>query len=319
MSDAIRLDDAVMQQALAWHIRLRDADDAAWAEFTDWLELSPDHNAAYDQVALADADIGALLAQAEFPAAPVDQPLAANDDAPVTGAPAFWRWGALAASLVLGLFLATQMLMSGADPYTVTTAPGEQREIALADGGTVMLNGDSEIVLDHDNPRLAELLSGEAHFTVVHDASDPFVVTVGESRLVDVGTVFNVLRENEELTVEVSEGAVRYEGAETVDLAAGDALHQNADGSLSVATAAVETMGGWVDGMLVYENEYLFEVTSDIARAKGIEIIIAPELARQRFSGVIQIDGDSEVMRPRVADLLGVTIDSTTSGWTVHR
>ena len=43
-----------MEQALAWHLRLRDADETAWEEFTAWLERDPAHNAAYEEVATRD-------------------------------------------------------------------------------------------------------------------------------------------------------------------------------------------------------------------------------------------------------------------------
>src|SRR5690606_15500656 len=117
-----------------------------------------------------------------------------------------------------------------------------------------VVNGGTHIVLDREDERIAELVRGEAHFTVVHDAADPFIVTVGESRLVDIGTVFNVVRQDEDLRVAVAEGAVRYEGQESVELAAGQAMHRMADGRIEVIRQPVGAIGGWVDGMLVYDR-----------------------------------------------------------------
>lgn len=311
------LDDAVMQKAIAWHLRLRDADVADWEEFTGWLESDPAHNAAYEAVSARDSALGQLLEEARFPD---EKPVPANDldDVPMQNESRGWRWMALAASLALGVFIATQALLPGNDRYTITTNPGEVQSLTLADGGTVDINGGTEIVLDRGDPRFAELVSGEARFSIVHDASDPFIVTIGESRLVDVGTVFNVVREGEELRVDVAEGAVRYEGQETVDLAVGDRMLRHSDGTITLTDHPIEAMGGWVYGMLVYENAPLVQVTADIARATGIAITIDPAVGQPRFSGVLQVNGSPELVRARLEDLLGLTVENDAAGWTIH-
>ncbi|TIX51115.1 FecR family protein [Alteraurantiacibacter aquimixticola] len=306
-----------MEQALAWHLRLRDGDEAAWEEFTAWLESDPAHNAAYEEVAARDAALDSILQEANFAAPDNMHPAAANDEGPPPASKG-WRWLAIAASLVLVAMLAAQLLTSGSDRYVVATSPGETRTIALSDGGQIVVNGGSEIVLDHEDARFAELVAGEAHFTVVHDASAPFVVTVGEDRLVDIGTVFNVLREDGELHVAVAEGAVRYEGGRNVELDAGEAMRLGADGNIQVSTLPVEAIGGWVDGMLVYDATPIGELAADIERSTGIAIALDPELEGRSFSGVIQTTGDDAALRGRLQDLLGVTVDSDETGWTLR-
>jgi len=173
-------------------------------------------------------------------------------------------------------------------------------------------------VLDRKDERIAELVRGEAHFTVMHDAADPFIVTIGESRLVDVGTIFNVVRDGEDLRVAVAEGAVRYEGLESVELAAGQALHRMTDGRVVVTRQQVDAIGGWVEGMLVYDRAPLADIAADHTRTTGIAIDLAPGLEQRRFSGVIQTRGDSASLRDRVAAVLGLTVDATEAGWTVQ-
>jgi transmembrane sensor len=152
----------------------------------------------------------------------------------------------------------------------------------------------------------------------MHDAADPFVVTVGESRLVDVGTVFNVVRHGKDLRVAVAEGAVRYEGQKSVELAAGQAMHRMADGRIEVTRQRVEAIGGWIGGMLVYERAPLADVAADLTRTTGIAIDLAPGLEQRRFSGVIQTRGDTAALRDRVAAVLGLTVDANEAGWTVQ-
>jgi transmembrane sensor len=308
--------EAIADQALAWHLRLRDASADEWREFAAWLTQDPAHNDAYEAVALRDAQLDGVLAQARFPetATSAQSDLQEGQAAP----PNRLRWLALAASVALAVFLSVQFLALGADSYAIETKPGETRTIALADGGTIVVNGGSHIVLDREDDRIAELVRGEAHFTVTHDAADPFVVTIGESRLVDIGTVFNVVRDGEDLRVAVAEGAVRYEGQRSVELAAGQAMHRMADGQIEVARQEANAIGGWVDGILVYDRAPLADVVADLTRTTGIAIDLAPGLEQRRFSGVIQTRGDPAALRDRVAAVLGLTVDANEAGWALR-
>jgi transmembrane sensor len=316
VSDERTSGEAIEAQALAWHLRLRDADADEWQEFTTWLARDPVHNDAYEAVALRDAEFDVVLAQASFPesATHVQSEAHYGHAAPLNRL----RWLALAASVAIAVLLSVRFLTPGVDSYAIETEPGETRTIALADGGAIVVNGGSHIVLDRNDQRTAELVRGEAHFTVTHDAADPFVVTIGESRLIDIGTVFNVVRQGDDLRVAVAEGAVRYEGQERVELAAGQALHRMADGRIEVTRQQVSAIGGWVDGTLVYDRAPLADVAADLTRTTGIAIDLAPGLERRRFSGVIQTRGDPASLRARVAAVLGVTVDANEAGWTIR-
>jgi transmembrane sensor len=308
--------EAIADQALAWHLRLRDADADEWREFTAWLTQDPAHNDAYEAVALRDAQFDEVMAQARFPEPATSAQSDAQDGQ--TAPPNRLRWLALAASVALMVFLSVRFFTPNADLYAIETKPGETRTIVLADGGTIVVNGGSHIVLDRKDERTAELVRGEAHFTVMHQAADPFVVTIGESRLVDIGTVFNVVRDGEDLRVAVAEGAVRYEGQKNVELAAGQAMHRMADGRIEVIRQQVSAIGGWVDGMLVYDRAPLADVVADLTRTTGIAIDLAPGLEQRRFSGVIQTHGDPAALRDRVAAVLGLTVDANEAGWAVR-
>lgn len=316
MSDERLSSDAIEQRALAWHLRLRDADADEWREFTAWLAQDPAHNLAYEAVAFRDEQFDGVLAQARFPEPATDAQSDVEDGQ--VAPPNRLRWLALAASVALVVVLSVRFLAPSADTYAIETEPGETRTIALADGGAIVVNGGSRIVLDRDDERTAELVKGEAHFTVTHDAADPFVVTVGDSRVVDVGTVFNVVRQGEDLRVAVAEGAVRYEGSKSVELAAGQAMHRMVDGRIEVTRQEVGAIGGWVDGMLVYDRAPLAEVAADLTRTTGIAVDLAPGLEQRRFSGVIQTRGDAASLRDRVAAVLGLTVDANEAGWTVR-
>lgn len=315
----IRLDDELVHdQAIAWHLAVEQDDFAEWEGFTAWLEADSRHNAAYEAVVDGDAALARLADLAPAKPAASDRQ-AANDE---SSAPRSWRSSRLAA-----LAATVALVASGAwitygrldGLYTVTTPPGETRTLALADGTRIALNGATQLVLDKHDPRFAELKSGEAKFSVRHDADDPFELTVADQKIVDVGTVFNVQKTSRAVRVEVAEGAVRYEdGQVRLRLNAGDTLQASGD-NIVEATRPVEAIGTWTQGRLVYRDSPLVEVVADLSRARGISMELGPNLAHQTFTGVIQLDGDAETVRKRLTQLLGLKVSDTSDGWSISK
>src|SRR5690606_10369715 len=74
------------------------------------------------------------------------------------------------------------------------TGRGENTEIILPDGSTVLLNADSRLSWNRDfTDSLREIhLTGEAFFEVVRDTLRPFVVHTGDMDVTVLGTTFNV-------------------------------------------------------------------------------------------------------------------------------
>lgn len=311
-------DDPIHEQAIAWHLAVEAPDFDDWDGFTAWLEADPRHNVAYEAVADADAVLARI---ADFvPARHLAPELhAANDEGTALPQRRILRLAGLAATISLlaaGSWFGYARLDGR---YTVTTPPGETRTLALADGTRIALNGATQLVLDKHDPRFAELKSGEAKFSVRHDPADPFELTVADQKIVDVGTVFNVQKNARAVRVEVAEGAVRYEdGQVRLRLGAGDTLQASGEGIVE-DTRPVAAIGTWTQGRLVYRDQPLVEVAADISRARGIAIELGPNLAHQSFTGVIQLDGDTETVRKRLAQLLGLKVSDTSDGWSISK
>lgn len=310
-----RIDPRIEDEAIAWHIRLAQGEEDAWDRFVEWLEADPRHNDAYEAVADRDSELDGVAREM---AAGED----ASEDAQVAVAPLraglsrARRWS-IAASLVLLAGSAWVGYGRLDDSYEVTTQAGEMRRFALADGTRVAMNGGTRLVLHRHDPRSAQLLGGEARFIIHHDADRPFTLEADGQRIVDVGTVFNVRKTARALSVEVAEGAVRFESGEVrLRLNAGDTLEANAQ-TLKEGSRPVSAIGSWVEGRLVYRDRPLPEVSVDLSRALGIAIDLAPDVSPRTFTGVIQLDGDDEAVRARVARLLGLRVDKTADGWTI--
>jgi transmembrane sensor len=303
--------DPIDTQAIAWHICLRDGGDDDWARFAQWLEQDPRHAAAYDHIAAADHDLEALLPDLRFHEA-------ANDDAPPV-TPRRWRWpvigGAVAAALVLAL-----TLRPGADRYDVVTGPGEHRLIALDTGTQVELNGATRMTFDHKNPRFAELHGGEALFHVRHDAARPFALTVAGRSVVDLGTVFDVVHDDDGIRLAVAEGKVAYRPAgQSVTVAAGQALTDaRGDGPIRVVPVLPAAVGGWHDGRLVYDGAPLNQVAADIARTLGLRVDVAPGLEHRTVSGALTLHGKGPAEARRIGAVLDVAVVVGADRWTLR-
>ncbi|MEG8044556.1 FecR domain-containing protein [Sphingomonas faeni] len=289
--------------ALDWVVRTGSDAFDDWSAFQAWLEADPRHAAAYHAISADLEDMAAAVPPVQ--AAPVVV-TAARRRWPV------WAGGAIAASLAL--FVGYEATQTRTHPYSVETAAGAMRTVRLADGSSIAMGGATRLMLDRDDPRIATLERGEAMFVIRHDDSDPFEVSVGGARLVDVGTAFDVKFARDETRVAVSEGAVDYNpGREGIRLVKGQGLLVR-DGTATVTAVDVASVGSWRDSVLAYEGATLAEVADDLSRALGVDLRADPTVAKRPFSGSIataKLAGDPRLAAP----LLGVAIRKTGGHW----
>jgi transmembrane sensor len=312
----LRNNDERQSEALGWHIRLRDGSAADWEAFTDWLEQSPENSAAYDAIVLADEGMGGLLALAQ-PAGINDNMQGEQRPKPrLIGRRTALGFASAAAVFIAGL-VAYPMMSSDDSRYAVETGQGIQRSISLTDGTRIDLNGGTRIMLSRNNLRLASLERGEATFSVVHDASNPFIVESGNARIQDVGTIFNVTQDNGRLELAVAEGSVVFNpDAEAVQLTAGNTLRVAPnEGGIVVGSVDPKAVASWRNGRLVYDRATLGTVARDISRAIGTRVEISPDIAAQPFTGVIIIDRNQGAFFGRLEGLLDVHARRTATGW----
>ena len=312
-----------MDTARLWVLRVAEPDFSGWDMLTEWLESDSGHNEAYEAAIAEDEWVRDLGEAARF-AGPTSvighgsTPALPSSSIPKPRRQGEWRrimTGAMAASLV-GVVLWFGAFR-GPDLTEVATGPGEQREIALADGSMVTVNGNSRISYDADTPRHIILDSGEVLFEVEHDEANPFIVMAGNTRLVDAGTVFNVTRDGGSLDVAVAEGAVMYQaGSADITLRPGDRLTRAAEGAATqVLRADPDVIGGWRDGVLQYDNAPLPTIARDLSRALGKPVRVASGATQMRYSGTLSTTGTDREMLGAAGALLGVTITETASSW----
>jgi transmembrane sensor len=212
MSDGTKHDSddaAIRSSAAQWIVRRdRGLSNAESIEFELWLAGDPRHRSAIARSSKA----WSLLDQTPDSSAQRELAQAAARRRRRRNAVTF---GVLAAAAGLAITITTTWRgwhatgVTAASASAALTATGP-REVILADGTLVRLNTGGEVREDFDvTERRVHLIRGEGHFTVVSNASRPFIVVAGALRVRAVGTAFNVNLEAARVQVLVTEGTVR--------------------------------------------------------------------------------------------------------------
>jgi transmembrane sensor len=283
-----------LAEAAAWVVRLHGPErtQAVESGWRCWFAAHPDHAAAWELVSdkwnkSHDVPVGLVHA-----AVRVGRPSRVRLR-PVLVAVA------AAASVVMGWAL----VYLGRGVFT--TAVGEQRTLNLEDGTRIELNTATRLVVSYDvKTRTVELKSGEAYFSVAHEAR-PFVVTAGNRKVIAVGTSFTVRRDpsaDDTMTVTLIEGRVAVASAdapnvlpreqvpEVTVLSAGQRLHIRRRAPITLDTPSIDRVTGWMRGQLIFDHTPLDEAVQELNRYSATRLSVAsPETGRIPVSGTFRV------------------------------
>jgi transmembrane sensor len=193
---------------------------------------------------------------------------------------------------------------------TLTTGPGEQRTVELSDGTQVSLNANSRVVIQYDERvRKVTLARGEALFNVIKHQPRPFVVVIGDRKVVAMGTSFEVRREDpagSAFAVTLVEGRIAIEPLSWPDAMPSDSLsglkllnpgeRMRFDGKAAEKKDSPEIarVTAWQRGQLIFEDTSLSEAAAEFNRYGSHKLIIdGAELGKLRVGGVFKISDPS--------------------------
>lgn len=298
---------ALREEAVAWLVRVQS--DAAtaedWSALTYWLEGSEARVAAFEDAELILADLDARKAEVAS-ALPqfVPNVVSFPEHAPARPSRRVWAGAAIAASLAVMVGGPALWKASQGQLTTYETRPGEVRQIALADGSRVTMDGGSKLSVRLGwRERRVEMGLAQASFDVAKDASRPFVIGVGDQRVRVVGTEFNIRHDADSVRVTVRRGIVEVAqrdrtSAPPIRLTVGQEL-RHARGATTSSVRRVDPTGAfvWAQGQIIADNETLGEIVADLNRRFPIPIRLAPGLAEKRFSGVLALDDQDTIVR----------------------
>lgn len=288
--------DTVRDQAIAWLVRIQS--DAAsprdWQELAEWLEASPDHLAAFEEVerlsAQIDAAAGWIGPELARPAAEVAR-LRPTPAPPRRSRFVFPALVAAAAAGIVAVSLLT-WLQIPARAVAYRTGIGQTREVILADGSHVRLDAASQIsVRMSATERRVEMGEAQASFDVAKDPGRPFVIRFGDEQIRVVGTEFNVRNYNGRGTVTVRRGVVQVSAAgragPPIRLTRGDELrHLDGSGLFDRRSVDPDDAFAWTQGRLVADDEPVTEVAAWLSRRYATPVRVEGRSA-DRFSGVL--------------------------------
>lgn len=325
--------DQLFIEAAGWFARMRGPEaEASRAEFERWLARGALHRAAYNRAAEVFA-LGKLLQ--------MDEERAANPGATRPRPRRKVLAATLAGMLALAgagswLMLQPPRHMSGGaaarQTATLTSRPGEQRHVRLADGSIVKLQPGTRIVAAFDGrTRRLTLERGRALFEVAHQ-SRAFVVHAGGGSVTARGTAFEVaLLRNAQVSVRLIEGLVDVRlpaatGAKTPrirQLQPGQSLRFAAAPRAGMRAAADLAPGNDRALPEIPAEDFRDVRVADLIARANLDSerpirISAPEVGERRVTGRFRVE-DPEKLAERIALLFDLVVDRSAPGALVLR
>jgi transmembrane sensor len=239
--------------------------------------------------------------------------------------PAWERWAAsfVIFALSMSALVALQPWKSASDrPAEIFVAErAEVRDIRLADGSSLKLSPLTAVeVALGDDKRQLRLVRGEALFSVAHDASRPFVVSIGENQVEAIGTVFNIRVADSQTEVTVVEGRIAVTIANGPNaqpsrrlLGAGEKIRFGREIGSQVAVAsstqtatepaAIETATDWTRNELSFDGEPLGDVIAEMNRyGRNDIVLLEPALANVPVYGILH-GGDADGLMSIISEI----------------
>lgn len=300
----------IEQQAADWLAR---KDSEHWSEqdqcaLNTWIDESTSHRLAYLRLKnlwqRADrlhslrpqATATASLQTSSLLVTETQQPAAGWIESISTAANDF-PWRSLAAAFIV-CTCAAFLMFAPSDrhkaEFTYATAVGKRQAVTLTDGSHLTLNTNTKMAINLGaQARHVRLEQGEAFFEVVHDATRPFTVDAGKSRITVLGTKFSVKRNGDQVSVLVKEGRVKVEplssgNTTTATIGRNDELVA-ANNSFIVAKKSEEQVVNqlsWRQGQLAFDQVTLGQAASEFNRYNQQKLIIADtEVAKITIGG----------------------------------
>ncbi len=159
------------------------------------------------------------------------------------------------------------------------TIPDDRGTVALPDGSTVRLVGDTQMtVAENFAENRSVRLSGEAFFSVAKHAERPFTVTTDRLTVTVLGTEFNLKAypETNETVVSLASGLVEVtnENGSTVLAPMEQLVYNKESGASVVAEFTPEQIDRWRFGEQALDDVSLSEALRTIGDFYGKEVVI---------------------------------------------
>ncbi|WP_321285586.1 FecR family protein [uncultured Sunxiuqinia sp.] len=210
------------------------------------------------------------------------------------------RYAAIAI-LLIGLGSLSSYLLLNSDQASnhlvqkFSAEKGSMAHFELDDGTVVWLNSETEIVLSEDQEGTRNIeLKGEAYFEVRNSDKHGLLVNVGDLKIKDIGTSFNVKAYPDDDFIETTlmEGAVdilKSNNATITRLKPGEnATYMRSDKSLNIKNVDVELISAWIDGKFAFRDKRLEDICLELENWYDVKFRFEDKQLKDfRYSGAI--------------------------------
>lgn len=209
----------------------------------------------------------------------------------------------LAITLMGTYYAGTNKYASNQYNQTYTSLTGKSK-IILPDGTEVWLHSNSSLTYNsnlHSNKREVSM-TGEAYFSVTHDATKPFIVHTNGVSVQVYGTKFNVNSNlsSEDVTVSLIEGSVSMKSAnKEVFLKPGqEGVFDRSTKTLEENTGDVEFAKSWADNQLRFENKDIRYVCRYLSKWYSVNIDVNSNIPNnQSYTFTVRNESLEEIVR----------------------
>ncbi|UGV25579.1 DUF4880 domain-containing protein [Rhodopseudomonas boonkerdii] len=286
-------DNDLLDRAIDWVALLRSgrATVGDAERLQRWRALSPAHEAAFRQAARIYRDLGVMGTELERrKVRPFVARRVVTRRALIGGALAASVAGYMVVKPPLELW--PSLAEMSAD---YRTAKGEQLDVALTDNVSLKLNTQTSVAVRGSgiNPRI-ELISGEAAISSRRLVSEPLVVIAADGQIASSAGEVNVRCIDGVVLAVCIQGSITVShGGRSVELTSGQQIAYSASEPLGkpVPVADPDMLAAWRDKLLVFKDEPLAAVVSEINRYRPGKIVVtSTELGRRLVNGTFHID-----------------------------
>ncbi|MDQ8035038.1 MAG: FecR domain-containing protein [Bordetella sp.] len=320
MSEAVPIPSAVVDEAIAWSVKLHfgEPDSATRAAFERWRQAAAVHERAWSRMQSLNADFAA-----------VPQRLALDTLTAMGGAHQARRQQrrAVLKGLVLaGGVLGTGWVVREHTPWQrvladVSTGVGRRGRRTLPDGTELALNTDTAVAVRMDGAeRVLVLYRGEVSIATgadaAHAARRPFFVQTPFGAVQALGTRFVVRLDDDSARVSVQQDAVALRpanGAAPVVAEAGQDWRLDRQRAVRIVAPAMAS-DAWIEGAVVGKNMRLADLLAELARYRHGRIRCAPEIADLRVSGTYHVNDVDQALQ-FLAQTLPIRVRYWTRFW----
>jgi len=312
-ADAASPPDAVVDQAIAWLVRLRSgsATPGDWDDCRRWRESRPDHALAWDRL---------QGIQTRFATMP---PRASSATLESARRDVSRRRALRAVGLVFGGGTALWFAQGlqpverwAADHHTGT---GERRRVLLADGSVLWLDSATAVDVRFDGAaRDLVLRHGRILLATGPDEGRrrPLRVHTPGGAVRALGTRFSVQDTAGTTHVQVFEHAVELQPADGGGprrVNAGEQGHFAASGVIDVGPLDADA-DAWTDGLVVARSMRLADLAAELDRHRPGRLVCDDAVAELRISGVFSL-ADTDQTLALIARTLPVRVTRRTRWW----